>query len=207
MQCKKKIVLGSTSPRRRELLCQIGLDFTVITSDCDEYITKTEPSEIVQELSLLKAEDVFKKLDNRENVLVIGADTIVALEGQILGKPHSKENAISMLNHLQGKIHQVYTSVSLIWEDKGQILTHTFYECTDVEVCPMTKEEIAYYVSLDTCMDKAGAYGIQNEFACYVRGISGDYNNVVGLPVGRVYQELKQLNLLMQSKTAADDIL
>ena len=128
--------------------------------------------------------------------LVIGADTIVALEGKILGKPHSKENAISMLNHLQGKIHQVYTSVSLVWEEKGEVLTHTFFECTDVEVLPMTEEEIAYYVSLDTCMDKAGAYGIQNEFACYVKGIKGDYNNVVGLPIGRVYQELKQLSLL-----------
>ena len=133
---------------------------------------------------------------NREKVLVIGADTIVALEDEILGKPHSKENAISMLNHLQGKIHQVYTSVSFIWEENGQVQNHTFFEVTDVEVLPMTEEEIAYYVSLNTCMDKAGAYGIQNEFACFVKGIKGDYNTVVGLPVGRVYQELKQLSLL-----------
>ena len=196
MKCKKQIILGSASPRRRELLHQIGFNFTVVTSDCEEHITKTVPSEVVQELSLMKALDVFDKVENKSDVLVIGADTIVALDGQILGKPHSKENAISMLNHLQGGRHQVYTSVSFVWEEKGKVVTHTFFECTEVEVLPMTKEEIAYYVSLNSCMDKAGAYGIQNEFACYVKGILGDYNNVVGLPVGRVYQELKQLSLL-----------
>ena len=132
----------------------------------------------------------------KEDILVIGADTIVALGGQILGKPQNMENAISMLNYLQGNTHQVYTSVSFVWEENGQVCTHTFYESTDVEVLPMTEEEIAYYVGLNTCMDKAGAYGIQNEFACYVKGIKGDYNSVVGLPVGRLYQELKQLALL-----------
>lgn len=203
MKCTKKIVLGSASPRRRELLQQIGMEFSIITSDCEENITKTVPEEVVQELSLMKAKDVFAKIKREagepdaSEVLVIGADTIVALEGEILGKPHSKENAISMLNHLQGKAHQVYTSVSFVWEENSEVLTHTFFECTEVEVLPMTKEEIAYYVNLDTCMDKAGAYGIQNEFACYVKGIKGDYNNVVGLPVGRVYQELKQLSLLI----------
>ena len=203
MKYTKKIVLGSASPRRRELLQQIGMEFSIITSDCEESITKMTPEEVVQELSLMKAKDVFSKIKREDRVLdtsevlVIGADTIVALEGEILGKPHSKENAISMLNHLQGKTHQVYTSVSFVWEENGEILAHTFFECTEVEVLPMTKEEIAYYVNLDTCMDKAGAYGIQNEFACYVKGIKGDYNNVVGLPVGRVYQELKQLSLLI----------
>ena len=203
MKCTKKIVLGSASPRRRELLQQIGMEFSIITSDCEENITKTTPEEVVQELSLMKAKDVFAKIKRGDGVpdasevLVIGADTIVALEGEILGKPHSKENAISMLNHLQGKTHQVYTSVSFVWEENDETLTHAFFECTEVEVLPMTKEEIAYYVNLDTCMDKAGAYGIQNEFACYVKGVKGDYNNVVGLPIGRVYQELKQLSLLI----------
>lgn len=200
MQCTKKVILGSASPRRRELLSQIKLDFCVVTSDCEEKITKTVPAEVVQELSLLKAEDVYAKVKEsgaeHEEVLVIGADTIVAFKDNILGKPSSKENAISMLNLLQGNTHQVYTSVSFVWEENSAVRKHTFYECTDVEVLPMTEEEIAYYVSLDTCMDKAGAYGIQNEFACFVKGIRGDYNNVVGLPAGRVYQELKQLSLL-----------
>ena len=108
MDCTKNIVLGSASPRRRELLQQIGMEFTIVTSDCEEKITKIVPSEVVQELALMKAKDVFSKI-NREDVgldksevLVIGADTIVSMEGEILGKPHSKENAISMLNHLPG---------------------------------------------------------------------------------------------------------
>ena len=203
MNTTKQLILGSASPRRRELLQQIGLEFTIITSDCEEKVTSNIPAEVVQELSLIKAMDVFSKVGTggysamkKEEVLVIGADTIVALGGQILGKPQNTENAISMLNYLQGNTHQVYTSVSFVWEENGQISTHTFYESTDVEVLPMTEEEIAYYVGLNTCMDKAGAYGIQNEFACYVKGIKGDYNSVVGLPVGRLYQELKQLALL-----------
>ena len=203
MNITKQLILGSASPRRRELLQQIGLEFTVITSDCEEKVTSNIPAEVVQELSLIKAMDVFSKVGTggysamkKEDVLVIGADTIVAFDGQILGKPQNTENAISMLNYLQGNTHQVYTSVSFVWEVNGQICTHTFYESTDVEVLPMTEEEIAYYVGLNTCMDKAGAYGIQNEFACYVKGIKGDYNSVVGLPVGRLYQELKQLSLL-----------
>ncbi len=203
MKTTKQIILGSASPRRRELLRQIGLEFTIITSECEEKVASTEPAEAVQELSLIKAQSVFDKLGNGaysamkgSEVLVMGADTIVVLEGEILGKPVSAENAISMLKHLQGKTHQVYTSVSFIWEEEGELRTHTFYEVTDVEVLPMTDQEITYYVSLNTCMDKAGAYGIQNEFACFVKGIRGDYNTVVGLPVSRVYQELKQLSVL-----------
>ena len=149
MESTKQIVLGSASPRRRELLQQIGLPFTIITSECEEKITSTVPAEVVQELSLLKAKDVFSKIGsgaysamNREKVLVIGADTIVALEDEILGKPHSKENAISMLNHLQGKIHQVYTSVSFIWEENGQVQNHTFFEVTDVEVTAVGQSEL-----------------------------------------------------------------
>lgn len=203
MECIKNIILGSASPRRRELLHQIGLEFTIVTSDCEEKVSSERPEEVVQELSLLKALDVFDKVkygqaevQNSAEMLVIGADTIVALDGEILGKPHSKENAISMINHLQGRVHQVYTGVSFVWEQDGKLFTHTFFEKTDVEVLPMTEQEIRYYVDLDTCMDKAGSYGIQNEFACFVKGISGDYNNVVGMPVSRVYQELKRLSFM-----------
>lgn len=203
MECIKHIILGSASPRRRELLSQIGLKFTIVTSDCEEKVTSKRPADVVQELSLLKALDVFDKVKygqaearSKEEMLVIGADTIVALDGEILGKPHSKQNAISMINHLQGRVHQVYTGVSFVWEQDGKLITHTFFEKTDVEVLPMTEQEIRYYVDLGTCMDKAGSYGIQNEFACFVKGISGDYNNVVGMPVSRVYQELKRLSFM-----------
>ena len=221
MECTKKLILGSASPRRRELLEQIGLDFTVVTSDVEEKVTSKIPAQVVQELSAQKAKNVFcrfceevteqssarihsceegsleeKRKRASSEILVIGADTIVAHGDTILGKPYSKENAISMLKLLQGGMHQVYTSVSFIWEQDKQVQIHTFYEKTDVEVLPMTEDEITYYVNLNTCMDKAGAYGIQNEFACFVKGINGDYNNVVGLPVCRVYQELCKLGFL-----------
>lgn len=209
LKCKKKVILGSGSPRRKELLEQIGLEFEVVTSDCEEIITCTEPFEIVQELARTKAEAVLKKLtadvtdncekdrlaDDADRILVIGADTIVAAGDKILGKPVDAEDAVAMIRHLQGNTHQVYTGVCFAWKEEGQVRIHSFYEVTQVEVLPMTEGEIRYYVGLDTCMDKAGAYGIQNEFACYVKGIRGDYNNVVGLPAGRVYQELKKLSL------------
>ena len=199
MRCIKQIILGSASPRRRELLQQIGLEFTVVTSDCEEKVTSTVPANVVQELSLMKAKDVFEKVCRGEagaakpsEVLVIGADTIVAMENEILGKPHSKENAISMLNHLQGAIHQVYTSVSFVWEENDEMQTHTFFECTEVEVLPMTEQEIAYYVTRYKPMDKAGAYGIQEWIGFVgVQNITGSYFNVVGLPIQRLYTELK----------------
>lgn len=207
MKTAKEIILASGSPRRRELLTQIGLEFRVITSDCEEKLTCTVPAEAVQQLSLQKAMDVFGKIPARDTVaqpeenlrkemVVIGADTVVAVGNQILGKPGSKEAAVAMLKLLQGTTHQVYTGVSFVWEEAGQVFTHTFHEKTEVEVLPMTEQEIRAYVELDTCMDKAGAYGIQNEFACFVKGITGDYNNVVGLPVCRVYQELHRLSLI-----------
>lgn len=202
MQCKKKIILASASPRRKELLKQIRVDFAVCPSECEEKTDRAEPSDTVKELAMRKALEVFSRVrkesrkPGEQEILVIGADTIVQMDGEVLGKPATKENAISMLKLLQGKTHQVYTGISFVWEDGNAIRMHSFYECTEVEVLPMTDEEIAYYVGLDTCMDKAGAYGIQNEFACYIAGIRGDYNNVVGLPAGRVYQELKRLSLL-----------
>lgn len=206
LKCKKKVILGSGSPRRKELLEQIGLEFEVVTSDCEEIITCTEPFKIVQELAQTKAKAVLEKVTadvtndgeaaHADRILVIGADTIVAAEDKILGKPVDAEDAAAMIQHLQGNTHQVYTGVCFAWKEEGQVRTHSFYEVTQVEVSPMTEGEIRYYVGLNTCMDKAGAYGIQNEFACYVESIRGDYNNVVGLPAGRVYQELKKLSFL-----------
>jgi len=204
MHCNKKLILGSGSPRRRELLTQIGLEYTVITSDVDEKITKENPEDIVQELSLQKALDVYQKAGNmynskaeiRKNLLVLGADTVVAYKDSILGKPTDKKHAVSMIKSLQGNIHQVYTGVSFVWEEAGNIQTHTFFVKTDVEVFSMTDDEIQEYVALETCMDKAGAYGIQNEFACFVKSIHGDYSNVVGLPVSVVYHELCRLGFL-----------
>ena len=181
---KKKIILASASPRRQELLTQIGLDFEVHPSDWEEKTEKELPGEVVQELSFHKAMEVYHRLQAgageslaEESLVVIGADTIVACQGQIL---------------LQGGVHQVYTGVSLVWQEQGKTESFSFYECTDVRVFPMKEEEIAGYVETGEPMDKAGAYGIQGCFAAFIRGIDGDYNNVVGLPVGRLYQEMKK---------------
>lgn len=198
-----KIILASASPRRRELLVQIGLEFEIVVSDVEEKITKTAPAEIVEELSYQKAEAVLNSLPADEEVLVIGADTIVAYGQQILGKPANEEKAVEMLEMLQGNTHEVYTGVTLLYRKKcgdleslangeAQIVSKTFHEATKVHFYPMTKAEIQEYVSSKDPMDKAGSYGIQGFCARYISGIQGDYNNVVGLPVGRLYQEAKE---------------
>ena len=189
-----QIVLASQSPRRRELLDRSGFLFEVIPSDRDEIITKTIPSEVVCELSYQKAMDVYEKLANQENYLVIGADTVVASEGEILGKPKSKQEAYDMLKKLAGKDHEVYTGVTFVYNE-DVLKSHTFFECTRVTFYSMTDKEINDYIKTGDPMDKAGAYGIQGPCGIYIEKIDGDYNNVVGLPIARVYQELKELGL------------
>lgn len=187
---KLRLVLASASPRRRELLSQIGLEFTVMPSTKEENAKATEAGALVQELSRQKAVDIWEQLsgaDNQPELLVIGADTVVCCEGKILGKPHSREAAAEMLTALQGRSHEVYTGVTLYTQSEAV----TFFECTQVEFYPMTEAEISDYIDSNEPMDKAGAYGIQGLGARFVKGIRGDYNNVVGLPVGRLYQELK----------------
>ena len=127
------------------------------------------------------------------DTLVLGADTVVACDGKILGKPADTEAAAAMLTMLQGRGHEVYTGVTILYEENGERKTLTFHEKTTVHFYPMTDAQIREYVATGDPMDKAGAYGIQGFCARYIRGIEGDYNNVVGLPVGRVYQELHGL--------------
>ena len=208
-----RLVLASASPRRRELLSQIGLEFTVMPSTKEENAKTTKAGALVQELSRQKAVDIWEQLSGGQGqnpdadqeqiseetqepnlngkqqpeLLVVGADTVVCCEGKILGKPHSREAAAEMLTALQGRSHEVYTGVTLY----SQSETVTFFECTQVEFYPMTEVEISEYIDSKEPMDKAGAYGIQGLGARFVKGIRGDYNNVVGLPVGRLYQELK----------------
>ena len=193
---KSRIILASASPRRQELLTQIGLPFEVCPSEWEEVTDKELPEEVVQELSYHKAMEVYERNVTEEGTVVIGADTIVACGGQILGKPGTRERAEEMLGKLQGGTHQVYTGGAFVWKEKGRTETAGFYECTDVRVYPMTEEEIRCYVETGEPMDKAGAYGIQGGFAAFIQGICGDYNNVVGLPVSRVYQELKKRQLI-----------
>ena len=189
----KKIILASASPRRRELLTQIGLDFDIVVSETEEKITSTEPAKVVEELSAQKAEAVWEKLATITDIIVLGADTVVACDGKILGKPADTEAAVAMLTMLQGRGHEVYTGVTILHEENGERKTLTFHEKTIVHFYPMTDAQIREYVATGDPMDKAGSYGIQGFCARYIRGIEGDYNNVVGLPVGRVYQELHGL--------------
>ena len=193
---KSRIILASASPRRQELLTQIGLPFEVCPSEWEEVTDKELPEEVVQELSYHKAMEVYERNVTEEGTVVIGADTIVACGGQILGKPGTRERAEEMLGKLQGGTHQVYSGVAFVWKEKGRTESAGCYECTDVRVYPMTEEEIRCYVETGEPMDKAGAYGIQGGFAAFIQGICGDYNNVVGLPVSRVYQELKKRQLI-----------
>ncbi|MBE5957229.1 MAG: septum formation inhibitor Maf [Lachnospiraceae bacterium] len=188
------IILASASPRRKELLEQVKLTFQIRVSSCEEVITKTIPYEIVMELSEQKATDISSHLTDseKEDCIVIGADTIVAYEDQILGKPSSPENAYAMLRLLSGNIHQVYTGVTLIKYENGICQKKTFYEKTDVYFYPLTDEKIHTYIASGNCMDKAGAYGIQCEAAAFVQKIDGDYNNVVGLPIARLLKEMEQ---------------
>lgn len=184
-----RIILASASPRRKELLRQLGLTFEICVSDVEEVVTKKEPDGVVEELSAQKAEAVFRQTNG--DVLVIGADTVVALEGEILGKPADEKAACEMLYHLQGKSHYVYTGVTLYFRKGVQEWKNTFSEGTLVSFYPMTEEEIQAYVATGEPMDKAGAYGIQGLGGRFVEKINGDYNNVVGLPIARLYQELK----------------
>lgn len=194
-----KLYLASASPRRKELLRQVGLSFKVVPSTVEEKITKEKPDEVVEELSYQKAVDVCGRLaaEGKEDFVVIGADTVVSAWGKILGKPSDKEEAARMLKDLQGGSHQVYTGVTLAWKYKDMAPMYaTFSECTDVTMYAMTDEEIQRYVDSGEPMDKAGAYAIQGLFAAHIQGICGDYNNVVGLPVGRLCQELKKRGLM-----------
>lgn len=188
---ERKIILASASPRRRELLAQAGFAFEVKVSQKEERYTSVDPDEIVKELSLAKAEDVASQCEQK-NVVVIGADTIVAFEGQILGKPDDLNRAAEMIRSFQGKKHQVYTGVTVIeYDEKGEksLINHAVK--TDVYVNPMTEEEILAYVREEEVLDKAGAYGIQGAFARHIEKIDGDYYNVVGLPVSYIYECLK----------------
>lgn len=219
---KTRIILASASPRRRELLHQVGLAPEIVPSHVEEVVTGSLPAEVVMELSAQKAENVASGLSNParaedvaagfsdftgaanvaagcpatargEEIVVIGADTVVAADGRILGKPKSVEDARQMIGMLQGRKHQVYTGVTMIFLGRKERVC--FAEETDVLVYPMDREQIDRYVATGEPMDKAGAYGIQGRFAAHIQGIAGDYNNVVGLPVGRVCQELMKRGL------------
>ena len=189
---KRKIILASASPRRREIMTQAGYEFEVMVSHKEEFYTSTMPDEIVKELALLKANDIAEQVEHK-NVVVIGADTVVAYAGKILGKPKSKEEAFEMIRSFQGDKHQVYTGIAIIeFDENGNKRVTNEAVKTDVYVNVMSAEEIWAYIERDNVLDKAGSYGIQSGFACHIEKIEGDYFNVVGLPISKIYEVLKK---------------
>ena len=180
----KHIILASASPRRQEILELADLKFDVMPSDAQEITTKTAPNEVVMELASIKAKDIYKKSEKQS--MIVGADTVVAYQGQILGKPTDKADAKRMLTMLSGQTHEVYTGVCVIEDGK----TKTFYEETKVTFYEISDEQINHYIKTGEPMDKAGSYGIQGKAAVFIKGIEGDYYNVVGFPIARFLQEI-----------------
>lgn len=194
---RKNLILASASPRRKELLAQAGFPFQVLAANADEKIMETDPEQMVKELSERKAGaamELWEKQGNSsDQIIVLGADTIVVQDHIILGKPADRESAKNMLRKLQGNTHEVYTGVTLLWLDqKKQLEQITFAEKTVVEFYPMTEEEILEYTGTGECDDKAGAYAIQGLGMKYIRKIDGDYHNVVGLPVAAIYRAMRE---------------
>lgn len=187
-----EIILASASPRRSELLRNMGLDFSVVVSDADEAsVDRDVPPEIyVQELALLKAASTAKKITDREDAIVISADTVVVNNGAILGKPDSEAEAERMLSELSSRTHQVFTGICVLRIRDAYTVCKAVR--TDVTFKELSKEKIRRYIDSGEPMDKAGAYGIQGLGAMLAERINGDYFNVVGLPVSALSDILEQ---------------
>ena len=173
-----EVILASKSPRRRELLDQIGVVYRCVPSEKPEVLTSTIPKDVVMELSRQKASDVAEIVEDGRERLIIGSDTVVAFEDKILGKPKDEQDAFDMILMLSGKTHEVYTGVTVIYQNESQQEIHTFYECTKVFVDNLSEQNIRDYIATGEPMDKAGSYGIQGYFGKYVTGIEGicDWN-------------------------------
>ena len=183
-----KILLGSNSPRRKELLQSLGFDFEVVSINCDEIFPENlEVKNIASYLSELKA-NAYRNLEKNE--ILLTADTVVTFEGKVLGKPKNREEAIEMLSHLSGKTHQVYTGIS--FKNTEKIITKT--DVADVEFSKITDEEIAFYIKNYQPFDKAGSYGIQEWLGmAKISRINGSFYTIMGLPTHLVYETLKEL--------------
>lgn len=184
----KELILASSSPRRRELLKQLGLEFRTLACPVDETPPPgLSPFELVELLAVRKAMAAARML---EDGIVIGADTVVVWHGRVLGKPCDEEDAVEMLRRLQGIAHEVYTGVALVDAGSRKVLIE--HEKTRVFFRSLREEEIRRYVATGEPMDKAGAYAVQGLAAIFINGIEGCYTNVVGLPLARLAEMLKQ---------------
>lgn len=184
----KALILASASPRRAQILTQVGLKFQIKTKATDENITASSPQELVRQLSYKKAQAVASDLAEG---IVLGADTVVVVDGQIFGKPHDRQEAFQMLSLLANRAHEVITGFSLI-DATGEMADYTQAVSTKVYFRPLTAEEIENYLDTDEYTDKAGGYAIQGIGAQFIEKIEGCYYNVVGLPLTEVVCALAQ---------------
>lgn len=190
-----QIILASDLPRRKEILETMGIPYIVMTSNVEEVAEETVPAELVQALARLKTDAISAKLslqtDAHKDLIIIGADTMVFYREHALGKPKDEADAVRILQMLSNDVHEVYTGVSIILkESKGKEVNFSFAVSTKVVVQPMTTEQIMSYVATGEPMDKAGAYAIQGKFGIYIKEIVGDYYNVVGFPIAKIYEML-----------------
>lgn len=185
-----KLILASASPRRRELLEKLGVPFEVIVSDCDESLPEGIPAENAAELLAVRKAAAVAKM--HPDAVVIGADTTVLLDDEILGKPKDPADCKRMLSALSGRMHKVVTGVAIFWDGRSA----SFSDETQVQFYPLSDAEIDAYAATGEPYDKAGAYGIQGRGALLAAGIHGDYYNVVGLPVARLARQLRSFGLL-----------
>ena len=190
IKTNQKIYLASKSPRRRKLLKQLGINFKAFTvNSIEDFLDGEHPVQCVKRLALEKMDIAKRRVDNS---IIITADTIVVLGKKVIGKPTSKNDAIKILSMLSGKVHRVYTGFCVLNQKTNKIVVD--YEKTEVEFRPLNKDEIADYVKGGSPMDKAGAYGIQDDFgAVFVKRINGCYYNVVGLPLTKLYSVLRKV--------------
>ncbi len=189
---KYKLILGSQSPRRKELLSWANIPFEILTVDLDEVSVETDPEEVAMDIAHQKGKAVFEKIDKVVNPFVISSDTIVVLDQKIYGKPKNREDAKRILSELSDKTHFVITGVCFIFQDEtGKIREHRFFDQTDVTFNEITPDLMDNYLDTGDSLDKAGAYGIQGPSLTFISKVEGSYSNVVGFPLDKVISELK----------------
>jgi len=189
---KKKLILASQSPRRKELLGWLNIPFEIKTSSVDEISSAEDPEIYATEIALLKGRDIFSKLENSSGSFLIAADTIVVLNGKIYGKPKDKSDARIILNELSNQTHQVITGVCFIFKNEmGKLCEHYFHDETAVTFNEITEDLMVDYLATNDSLDKAGAYGIQGPSLTFIKKIKGSYSNVVGFPLDKIIEELK----------------
>ena len=189
---KYQLILGSQSPRRKELLSWLNIPFKIVTADLAEISEEEDSEKIAMDLASQKAHAVWEQLPGTQECFVIASDTIVVLDGKLYGKPSSKDDARRILKELSGKTHEVITGVSFLFKNSetNKMREHLFFDSTEVEFNEISKDLLESYIATGDSFDKAGAYGIQGPSLTFISKINGSYSNVVGFPLNKIVSEL-----------------